>query len=282
MVVIRSILLLGGILLLGITSSAHADKVIAKVNGQEIHKSELDAIMPSIVAQTPMMSNEQRIRTALDRLVNMQLVFDQAVEEGIDKLADVIHQKELLYKQLLVAEYIRLTIATTISDERLKKEYKKSFLESPPQKEWKVRHILVKTEKEAKKIIKKLDEGEEFAKLAKDKSQDVESATRGGDLGYFTSGIMVKPFEEAVASTKSGSYTDKPVETPFGFHVIKVEDERRKIPPTFESTKTELHQKMVGELFMSKLSELREAAKIEIDESVIPPEKENEEQNTKR
>ena len=112
-----------------------------------------------------------------------------------------------------------------MTDDEVKARYDEEIKKLPPQEEVHARHILVKTEAEAKDIIKQLDAGKDFAELAKEKSTD-PNKSEGGDLGYFAKGRMVKEFEDAAFALKKGEYTKTPVKTQFGYHVIKVEDKR--------------------------------------------------------
>ena len=112
-----------------------------------------------------------------------------------------------------------------------------------------------------------------MAKLAEEKSQDPGSAKEGGDLGYFASGDMVPPFEEATKALKPGETSKAPVETQFGFHVIKVEDKRKQAVPGYEEVKDQIRQAVVGEKFTEALQALKANAKITIDEAAIAPKK---------
>lgn len=143
---------------------------------------------------------------------------------------------ELMQESTLQQLYVDRKIMTPISDSEFKARYDREIASMPKEPEIRARHILVKTREEAEALIKQLAKGADFEKLAKEKSTD-GSAPLGGDLGYFTKGQMVKPFEDAVFALKVGEYTKTPVETPFGWHIIKVEDIRKKQPPSFEEAK---------------------------------------------
>ena len=124
------------------------------------------------------------------------------------------------------------------------------------------RHILVKSEDEAKAVIKELDGGADFAKLASEKSIGPSKA-QGGDLDYFGRGQMVKEFEDAAFGLEAGAYTETPVRTQFGWHVIKVEDKRKSEPPTFEEAESALGQEMSQEIAEALMRELTEKATIQ-------------------
>jgi peptidyl-prolyl cis-trans isomerase C len=134
----------------------------------------------------------------------------------------------------------------------------------PPREEINARHILVKTEAEAKQIIGRLEHGGDFAKLAKDKSIDPAGKESGGDLGWFTKDQMVPEFANAAFALKKGEFTKTPVKTRFGWHIIKLVDRRAAPPPAFEEAKRQIAAKEESEAIASKVKELRAAAKIEI------------------
>ena len=144
----------------------------------------------------------------------------------------------------------------------LKKEYQEQ-IKNAPKEEYKARHILVKTEDEAKEIIKSLKDGADFEKLAKEKSIG-PSGPNGGDLGWFTATTMVPEFADAVAKLKKGDITDQPVKTQFGWHVIKLEDTRKVDPPSFDSMKDKLRSIVANKSIQNYLSELHKKAKIEL------------------
>ena len=128
----------------------------------------------------------------------------------------------------------------------------------------KARHILVKTEDEAKKLIIELDGGAKFEDLAGKHTTDPSGKDSGGDLGYFGAGMMVPEFEKAAMETAVGSYTKIPVQTQFGFHIIKVEDKRAKAAPPLEQVKDQVKSILLRERYTAFLETLRTAAKVEI------------------
>ena len=140
-----------------------------------------------------------------------------------------------------------------------------------PQDEVHAKHILVKTEDEAKAIIAELDKGGDFATLASTKSEDSGSGKDGGDLGFFGRGRMVKPFEDAAFSLEPGQYTKTPVQSDFGWHVILVVEKRKSQPPTFQSQAQRIQQDLVRETFDKEIAALRANAKIEMVPPPAPP-----------
>ncbi|NEV63292.1 peptidylprolyl isomerase [Thiorhodococcus minor] len=153
------------------------------------------------------------------------------------------------------------------AEDELKAAYEK-IKEKTTRMEYKARHILVKEEDEAKKLIKQLDKGADFTKLAKEHSQG-PTGKDGGDLGWFDAKQMVAPFAEAVAVLEPGSYTEEPVHTQFGWHVIELEDTRKAEPPAFEDAKPQLIALVKRQKIAEKVNEMRENAMVELNEDVV-------------
>ena len=155
-----------------------------------------------------------------------------------------------------------------IGDDELKAAYEKQIA-GGDKFEYKARHILMKTKEEAEGIIKDLEKGTDFADLAK-KSSDGPSAAQGGDLGWFKPGQMVKPFADAVAKMEKNTYTKEPVQTEFGWHVIKLEDKRDVKPPELEVLKPQLKAQLERDKMMAYMQELRGKADVKV---MLPEEK---------
>ena len=150
----------------------------------------------------------------------------------------------------------------------MRASYDKQIAEAPAVNEVRARHILVKTKEEAEAIIKQLEEGGNFEEIAKEKSTD-GAAANGGDLGYFTSGQMVPEFEKAAFALNPGEHSKEPVETQFGFHVIKVEDKRAKQPPAFDAVKDRVRSLLVREKYVEEVSALRDAAEVDVKDPAL-------------
>ena len=155
-----------------------------------------------------------------------------------------------------------------MTDADIKARYDAEVAKLPPVEEVRARHILVKTEDEAKAVIKELGEGKDFAEIAKAKSTD-PNKSEGGDLGYFKKGMMVPEFETAVFAMNKGDVTKEPVKTQFGFHVIKVEDKRNAPAPDFEQVKDQVKQIVLRDKYMEVLKTTKAAAKIEIEDPAL-------------
>ncbi|WP_455482228.1 peptidylprolyl isomerase [Bartonella sp. B35(2025)] len=235
--------------------------VMAVVDGKDITAGQLDELALEINPNLARISDEQRRITVLKAYLDMQALAKAAIGKGIDKTKAYDKRMAVMRDNVLQQLYFKQMIVDQILDTDLVALYDKEVAALPKEDEIKARHILVKTKKEAEAIIKNLNKGEKFEEIAKKNSTD-GSAAVGGDLGYFSHGQMVKPFEDAAFSLKVGEYTKKPVESPFGWHVIKVEDRRLKQPPVFDDVKEMLRTQLIKERYQTLIVDLR--SKIDI------------------
>lgn len=238
-----------------------ADTNVATVNGKPIKQSLVDYISKDATARGQ--NVDANVRSIIvNKLISSELVVQEAQKQGLDKQPDYIAKEELLRRELLVNTYIENFLKkNTVSEADIKAEYEK-FKAQVGDKEFSARHILVSTEAEAKDVIAQLGKGGDFAKLAKDKSKDPGSKDKGGDLGWFPPAAMVKPFSDAVGTLKKGQVTQTPVQTQFGWHVIKLEDTRTAQPPTYDKVKDNLKKQVQQRNLEKMLSDLRAKAKI--------------------
>ena len=238
-----------------------ADTNVATVNGKPIKQSLVDYISKDATARGQ--NVDANVRSIIvNKLISSELVVQEAQKQGLDKQPDYIAKEELLRRELLVNTYIENFLKkTTVSEADLKSEYEK-FKQQVGDKEFSARHILVSTEAEAKDVIAQLGKGGDFAKLAKEKSKDPGSKDKGGDLGWFPPAAMVKPFSDALGTLKKGQVTPTPVQTQFGWHVIKLEDTRTAQPPAYDKVKDNLKKQVQQRNLEKMLSDLRAKAKI--------------------
>jgi len=197
------------------------------------------------------------LRNAIrEELNTRELLVREAKKKGVDKSVDVKNQTDLAVQTVLVRAYVADWIkANPIPEADLRKEY--DVIKSQMgDKEYKVRHILVEKEDEAKEIIVELQKGGKFEKLA-ERSKDTGSKANGGDLDWNAPGNFVKPFSDAMAKLPKGKFTATPVQTQFGWHVIEVTDIREAKVPSFEEVKPQLQQRMQGQHLDSYFKELR-------------------------
>ena len=244
------------------TAQAQPAVPMAKVNGIAIPQSRLDFIMKARVTQGQPDSPE--VRKALrDDLIAEEVIAQEALRKGLDRDPEIIAQLEIARQTALVRAYQIDYIKThPVSDEVMRKEYE-TLKTQMGDKEYKARHVLVTTEAEAKDIIARVKKGAKLGQIAQEKSTDAGSKGKGGELEWSPAGNYVAPFAEALTKLSKGQLTDQPVQTPFGWHVIRLEDVRPlKIPP-FEEIKNNLTQRVLQRQFESAVNELRAKAKVE-------------------
>ncbi len=236
-----------------------ADAVLVTVNGTDIRQSQLDVMMRQGLSQGAPDSPEMR-KAILDELVSRELARQEAVKKGLEKNPEVKQQIAQASSEILVRALVQDFIKNNNpTDDQLKAAYDKLKAQMGD-KQYNARHILVKTEKEAKSIIAQLNKGAKFEKLAS-KSQDPGSAARGGELGFNPPTAFVPPFAKALTSLKKGETTKTPVQTQYGWHVIQLIDV--KPTPPFEEVKKNLVPSVQQEQLRKFIDDLRTKAKIE-------------------
>ena len=240
------------------------DKVVATINGENITESELALVMSELEQQFAQLPPEQRQAAALSAIIEIRLLSAQAVTKGLDKVPEFQRRIAFLQQRALHSDLVTTEVAEKITDAEIRAEYDKQISETPPVNEVHARHILVKTKEEALDVVKRLDAGEDFIKLANELTTDPSGKTTGGDLGYFAPGQMVPEFEKAAFSLDVGAYTKDPIETQFGWHVIKVEDKRAKQPPAFDQVKDQLRAKLFRDKYFALVKSVRDAATVEV------------------
>jgi peptidyl-prolyl cis-trans isomerase C len=234
---------------------------VATVNGTAIPKARVDAVVRAQAAQGQQDTPE--LRSAIrDRLILMEIVAQEAVRKGFGKTADVVNQIELARVNILAQTYRADYLKNhPVSEDAVKAEFEK-LKGQMGDKEYKARHILLEKDTEAKEIVEKLKKGEKFEDLAK-ASKDPGSKDRGGDLDWNLPGGFVKPFSDAMVKLEKGKYTEAPVQSQFGWHVIMLEDVRPAKFPDFNEVKPGLQQRMQEAEFEKVVAELRAKAKVE-------------------
>ena len=249
------------------TAQAQEDKVVATVNGQSITEEDLKVAVTDLDPQLAKLPAEQQRAAALSALIELRLMAGEATSKGFDKSAEFQGRLAMLTQRLLHSEVIEQEVAKKITDDEIRARYDQEIAATPGENEVKARHILVKTKEEALAIIKELDGGADFEKLANEKTEDPSGKTSGGDLGYFGAGQMVPEFEKAALALEPGSYTKEPVQSQFGWHVIKVEDKRAKQPPAFDQVKEQFRSVVLREKYFALAKQLRESATVDITDA---------------
>ena len=235
--------------------------VVATVNGAPIMKSVLDvyAAERNLKKGEGEQIDDQEI---LNEVISLELMRQESVSKGLDTSPAIVATLDQQTRTLLAGAAIRDFVKNNpVTDEQVRAVYDKEI--GKPGTEYKARHILVKTREEAEEIIHELDKGGDFSALAKEKSTDT-SASEGGELGWFSTAQMVQPFADALVELKKGSYTEEPVQTQFGWHVILLEDTRESTPPAFDDIKDRLKVLVANQQLQQHIQQVREAAKIEI------------------
>lgn len=234
----------------------------AEVNGQYISKAALSDLEKEISERSHGQTFPKE--KLLEELIQRELLVQDALKKQLDKSPEYLQQLEKTKKALLTqADLQNFLKANPVTDAEIKAEYD-SKVAAETGTEYKARHILVKTEKEAKKLIADLDKGADFAALANKHSLDAKESQNGGDLGWFVASQMVPPFSEAVSKLENGKYTKTPVQTQFGWHVILREDSRAQVPPPLESVKDQLMPYLQRQKVQKMIEDLRKQAKVEV------------------
>jgi peptidyl-prolyl cis-trans isomerase C len=246
---------------LPLAASAAPDKVVAIIEGKALTEQAVNVFAKTVLGRVP--ANDKERRQVIEELVGQELLAASAIEDGLDKDPELKIQLENLRRSLLAKRAMKkFNEEHPVSEALLKAQYQ-TLLARTNDNQYKARHILVETEDEAKAIIAQLDQGADFATLAKEKSTG-PSGSRGGDLGWFDLKTMVPAFAEAVKGMEKGSYSKEPVKTRFGWHVILLEDVRAVTPPSFEQVRPKLQQLMQQAVVREHVAELRSKAKVEI------------------
>ncbi|MBU4528681.1 MAG: peptidylprolyl isomerase [Hoeflea sp.] len=240
-----------------------ADPVVATVAGVEILASELAMAEGDLDPQFARLPDEQRRVAALAAVIDIKTLARKAEAEKLDQTDEFKKLMAFQRDRALHNAIFKTSVVDPVSDADIKARYDREVAATPPEEEVSARHILLKTEDEAKAVIAELDGGKDFAELAKEKSTG-PSAGQGGDLGYFTKGRMVPEFEAVAFELKAGEYAKAPVETQFGWHVIKVEDRRATAAPAFEDVADQVRQVVMRERYGDLIKSAREEIEIEV------------------
>ena len=244
-----------------------ADTVVATVNGKDITLGHMIAMRESLPPQYLQLDDKTLFDGILDQIIQQEALAEVA-EAGIRKRDTLMLDNQR--RGYLSGVTLDETAKAAVTDEAVQALFDEKYANAEPGKEYQAAHILVATEDEAKAIKDQLDGGADFAAIAREKSTDRGSASAGGDLGWFGVGMMVKPFEDAVIAMKKGEIS-APVQSQFGWHVIRLVDERTAANPTIEDVRAELEGDLQGRAVEAKVTELTGAAKVEKKVEGIDP-----------
>ena len=251
------------------------DPIVAKVDGAPIYRSAVDDLIAQLPDQVRQMPEPELRQRVTSRLIDVKLAADKATAERVDQDPKIKERLASNDQQLLADAYLDRTARGKINDTVLQAKYDELTKQVPPMEEVHARHILVKTEAEAKDLIKLLDKGGDFEKLAKEKSTDPGSGENGGDLGYFTKDKMVPEFADAAFKMEKNQYSKTAVHSQFGWHIIQVLDKRTQPPPPFDQVKAQLMNIVLQDEQGKLVADIRKGVKVELfnqDGSPITPE----------
>jgi peptidyl-prolyl cis-trans isomerase C len=241
--------------------AAADDVVVARVNGVDIKQSDLDFAASEVGSRLASLPVEDRKHVLLQYVIENELMASAGQTDSLDK-ADTFQARVKYHERRALRDaFFDAKITGAVSEADAKQIYDAQIGQVKPEQEIHARHILVATEAEAKEVAERLKKGEDFATVAKEKSKD--PSAEGGDLGFFPRGQMLKPFEDAAFALDVGQISD-PVQTQFGWHIIKVEEKRDRPLPTFDEVKGAIVSQLVQAKAQEVVTGLRDSAKIEV------------------
>ncbi len=235
---------------------------IAKVNGVAVPRARQDLLMQQQGARG-MPDNEQTRTLVRDELINREVLYQEAQRTGVGKKPEVQAQVDMARQEVVVSAYVRDWVRThPVTDADVQKEYERAKSQAGD-KEYRARHILVETEEQAKSLIDELKKGGKFEDLATKNSKDPGSAQRGGDLDWNVPGTYDKQFADALVKLEKGKYSDAPVQTRFGYHIIMLEDVRPVKFPALNEVRQRISQQVTQTRIEELVKSLRAKAKVE-------------------
>ena len=242
--------------------AATQGEAIARVNGVAVPRSRHDFLLQQ-QQQRGMADNEQTRAMVRDELINREVIAQEAQKSGLAKSQEVQTQMDFARQEILVGAYIRDWVRKNpVSDADVQKEYERAKAQAGD-KEYRARHILVETEEQAKSMIAELKKGTKFEELATKNSKDPGSAQRGGDLDWNAPGTFDRQFSDAMVKLEKGKYTETPVRTRFGFHVIQLDDVRPIKFPALNEVRQRISQSLTQQKIDDLVKALRAKAKVE-------------------
>jgi peptidyl-prolyl cis-trans isomerase C len=253
-------LLVGALIGLASLPATADDLVIARVNGVDIKQSDLDFASTELGSALAKNTPEERKKMLVQYIIANEIMAEAATEGGLDKAQNFADRMRYYQRRALRDAFFEAKIRDAVSEDAAKKIYDENIRDMKPKQRVHARHILVDTEAEAKELVDRLKKGEDFAALAKEKSKDANA--NDGDLGFFTEGQMVKPFEDAAFALEVGEISE-PVHTQFGWHIIKIEEKGNLPLPTFDEAKASIIAQLTAQKAQEVVDGLHNQAKIE-------------------
>jgi peptidyl-prolyl cis-trans isomerase C len=237
--------------------------VIAEINGAKLTAANFQAYIRMRMRnaqQKEELSPTQR-QKIFSEYINRELLYQEAMKKGVDRNELINAEIENQRRNIIVSFALRQLMQTPLKETDIRAVYDREM--SAPTKEYKTRHILVNSEAEAKQIIKELERGKNFIQMAMKHSIDA-SGKKGGELGWFSAQQMVEPYTLATEKLTNGSYTHTPVQTRFGWHVIRLDGTREVAPPAYDDVKAKIVARINTQRISAYIAELRKNADISV------------------
>jgi len=241
--------------------------VVARVGDQTITEGDLAFAAEDMAQDLAQMPPEERRAFLVRILIDMKVMSAAAREAGMDQTEIFAQRREYLEERALRRAYFAEAIAASVTEEAVRAEYDAYVAQFEPVDEIRASHILVETEEEANTLKAELDGGADFATLAREHSID-PGAANGGDLGFFGRGMMVQPFEEAAFALGDGAIS-APVQSQFGWHIIKLEEKRQSQPPAFEQVAPQIQNQLLMQTFTETVDELMADVEVTIEDPAL-------------
>lgn len=251
------------------TPPGAAQNAPAVVNDVPIDPAVFDAYVAAIEQRTQTKVNAEQRNTLLDQFIVMRLASDQAAKKGLDKTPEIEAQLQLGRMNLLSEAVLKNYIEQRPNTEaELKAEY--DLQVATMGRQYRVRQIVVESKAVADDLITQLLRGADFAKLAEKESQD-GTAKQGGDMGWISLNSTLPEFRGPLASLERGKFTNEPVQSPYGWHILKLEDYRTPAPPTFDQARERVDELVRQKKLIAYMEELRKGAKIQKRDAASAP-----------
>lgn len=240
-------------------SAPDSEDVVARVNGEALTAVDLQAQIQAMSRRGQSVNRDR----ALQELIELELLSQKAESDGLPDQPEIAASIDRQRSSLLAQHLIRARLQDfEVGEKELREAYEERTADIEGT-EYKARHILLEEKEQAEEMIRQLDDGADFAELAEDNSTG-PTKSRGGDLGWFSAEQMVEPFMNEVKALEPGNYTAEPVETQYGWHVIRLDETREAQKPDFEQMKSELRNELVGKKIQAYVGSLRDDAEIEV------------------
>jgi peptidyl-prolyl cis-trans isomerase C len=258
--------------LLPFAAYAQDSDVVARVNGRDITAADLAVAEELYSQQLGSMPEDAKRSVLVDALIELRVIADAARDEGVADNAQYKRQMAFFEAQTLRSVFMDTEVAAAVTDEAVRAAYDEQAAKIPPIEEVRLRHILLPTKEAADEVIKGLQSGQDFAAIAIERSLDTTSKEKGGDLGFVVAGQTIAEVDAAAASLQPGQFTASAVQSPFGFHVVKVEERRQRPAPAFDTISDQIRQSLQAAEEKRIVDTLRANAKVEkLVPDVAPP-----------